>query len=97
MSMSSSADPFHFVKDDILRRLDEARVKFESWQYALNNTNTAKNNKFKKDTADMDGVIGELLEDTTQLGGTVAAVEADRSKFAHVTESELASRRRFIS
>lgn len=95
MSMSSSADPFHFVKEcvarafprrrapralwwssrwrssrarsqcnrarvlllgaggcsDISRRVDEARVKFESWQYALNNTNTAKNSSFKQDTA----------------------------------------------
>lgn len=97
MSMSSSADPFHFVKDDINRRLDELRVQFESWQYALNNTNTAKNRKFKKDTAAVRTEITELLEDTNQLGGTVTAVERDRAKFTHVTESELSSRRQFIT
>ena len=40
-----------WVRSEISRRVDEARVKFEAWQYALNNTNTAKNSSFKQDTA----------------------------------------------
>lgn len=97
MSMSSSADPFHFVKDDLSRRLDETRVKYDAWQYNLQNTNTAKNSTFARDTDELKSLITDLLEDTEQLGGTVQAVERDRSKFSHISESELASRRQFIS
>lgn len=96
MSTSGAPDPFHFVRDDLSRRIDEARIKYDNWTYALTNTNTAKNGSFKSDTAALKTMIEGLLNDVRLLGGTLTAVEADRTRFAHISEAELETRRRYI-
>lgn len=93
---SAASDPFHFVKDDIVRRIAQAKIKFDNWTYALSNTNTAKNSSFKSDTSQLRELIDGLMEDVRLLGGTLQAVESQRGKYAHISESELSSRKSFI-
>ena len=40
--------------------------------------------------------LEQLVRDVGGLAGTVQAVEANRSKFTHISETELDSRRRFV-
>lgn len=91
-------DPFYAFKGELDTRVQQTKQKFNVWDNLLKTTNTATNREFKKVNRslfrDVDGIIRELNE-LERIA--IKTVEKQRKKFAYIDDTELSSRKKYIS
>ena len=89
----SAQDPFYAVRDALEGEVRTLRVKFDGWKGLLHSVDTSadigfkmRHDEVKRDVAK----VGDLLR---KVRASVENVERNRSKFSHIDERELSSRK----
>jgi len=92
-------DPFYAVKAKIQTLISQVLVDYDKFKDTLQNRNTAQDPHFQTLLRTLRVNCKSIRNDLRALNTTVEAVVKHRSNpvFAHITDSELASRRKFIT
>lgn len=94
--MSATEDPYYLFKDNVQKSLQECDVLLQKWKSLLHAVNTAESSEFKSADAAVKSKLKGVEEGVGMLKGMVQRVVSDRSKFAHIDDSELESRKAFV-
>eukprot|EP01038_Epipyxis_sp_PR26KG_P011474 gene11474-15368_t len=96
MSKSDNPDPFYSVRDNVNSQIEKIKIKHEKFQDLLRNTDTSTNLEFKDLRKNIVKDLRSVDKDLTGLKGAVDMIEKNRSKFPHIKDNELNSRKRFV-
>ena len=89
-------DPFYTVRDNVQAQVDRIKVKHEKFLDIVQNTDTSVGSEYKELRKGLVKDIKSTDRDIKGLRDAVSMVEQNRTKYAHIKDAELASRKRFV-
>jgi hypothetical protein len=89
-------DPFYTVRDNVQAQVDRIKVKHEKFLDIVQNTDTSVGNDYKEIRKSLVKDIKSTDRDIKGLRDAVNMVEQNRSRYVHIKDAELASRKRFV-
>lgn len=91
-------DPFHMFRGDLIKKLLLVEGQLERYLEVVQTTDTATNTHEVKETKKLLKRHLKAAESTlSDLETTIRVVERNRSKFPHISDEEVASRRSFVT
>jgi chromosome segregation ATPase len=94
---SQREDPFYTVRDNVNSQLERIRARYDKFEDLVNVVNTATDESFKELRRGLTKEIRNVEKDIKGLQVAIDMVDKNRSKFAHIKDSELSSRKGFVS
>ena len=91
--LSSSQDPFYAVRDAVEDGVRTVKVKFDGWKTLLHSVDTSMSVEFKSLHEELKKEMSKMSDMLRKVRGSVDGVERNRSKFSHIDDKELASRK----
>jgi len=94
---SQREDPFYTVRDNVSSQLERIRARYDKFEDLVHVVNTATDESFKELRRGLTKEIRNVEKDIKGLQVAIDMVDKNRSKFAHIKDSELSSRKGFVS
>jgi len=92
----ANQDPFYAVKEEVQIQLDRLRSKGDQFNEMYRNVDTSSSMEFKDLKKGLSKDVRKVEKELNGLKGAVEMIEKNRTKFAHVKDQELASRKQFV-
>lgn len=89
-------DPFYTIRDEVRSQADQVKVRHERFQDLVKTVDTSSNVEFKELRKGLVKDIRSVDKKVKGLKDAVDMVDKNRSKFPHIKDAELASRKRFV-
>lgn len=97
MSKSTAVDdPYYTVRDNVQSNVEKTKLKHEKFQDLVMNTNTYNNTEFKELRKSLVKDVRTADKHIRDLKATVDMADRNREKFKHISDTELAQRKRFV-
>lgn len=94
---SQREDPFYTVRDNVSSQLERIRARYDQFEDLVHVVNTATDESFKELRRGLTKEIRNVEKDIKGLQVAIDMVDKNRTKFGHIKDSELASRKSFVS
>ena len=94
---SQRDDPFYTVRDNVSSQLERIRARYDKFEDLVHVVNTATDESFKELRRGLTKEIRNVEKDIKGLQVAIDMVDKNRSKFVHIKDSELSSRKSFVS
>lgn len=94
---SQREDPFYTVRDNVSSQLERIRARYDKFEDLVHVVNTATDESFKELRRGLTKEIRNVEKDIKGLQVAIDMVDKNRSKFVHIKDSELSSRKSFVS
>lgn len=89
-------DPFYTIRDEVRSQADQVKVRHERFQDLVRSVDTSSNVEFKDLRKGLVKDIRSVDKKVKGLKDAVDMVDKNRSKFPHIKDAELISRKRFV-
>ncbi|GLD97709.1 hypothetical protein PINS_up006399 [Pythium insidiosum] len=94
---AASGDPFYVFKDELETKVSAVQQQYARWKSAFDSKDATASKELPTLTTQIASAVSSAEKSLKFLEQTVVMVEANRSKFEHIDNAEIASRKQFVS
>ncbi|TYZ61969.1 hypothetical protein PybrP1_002758 [[Pythium] brassicae (nom. inval.)] len=96
-NVAASADPFYVFKEELETKVSSAHQRYAKWKSIFDAKESAVGKELPALTAQLSSAVASAEKSLKFLEQTIVMVEANRSKFEHIDNAEIASRKAFVA
>ncbi|EQC33814.1 hypothetical protein SDRG_08497 [Saprolegnia diclina VS20] len=94
---SASGDPYYVFKEDLESKVSSIHQKYKRWKHLLDARDASPTKDFGKLTDELTKELATAERSLGFLEQSIRAIEADRTKYAHIDRVQVSSRKSFVS
>ncbi|GAB9471240.1 hypothetical protein Gpo141_00008460 [Globisporangium polare] len=96
-NVAASADPFYVFKEELETKVSSVHQRYTKWKAIYDAKDSPAAKELPALTSQLSNAIASAEKSLKFLEQTIVMVEANRSKFEHIDNTEIASRKAFVS
>nr|CCA16150.1 syntaxin 6 putative [Albugo laibachii Nc14] len=96
-NVEASSDPYYVFKDELESTIAAVNVKYTHWKLIMELEDSPMSKEIPELIAEIEKKIAAAEHSLQFLDQTIVIVEANRKKFEHIAQSEIAKRREFVA
>ncbi|TMW63717.1 hypothetical protein Poli38472_002658 [Pythium oligandrum] len=96
-NVAASGDPYYVFKDELESKVSSVHQKYVKWKSVFDAKDSVTMKELPALTTQITTAIASAEKSVKFLEQTIVMVEANRAKFEHIDNAEIASRKAFVS